>query len=61
MIKILGTILFGLGILLLFIWFGTRSMLSKEGTWGSNKIGAYQWLVIDIILIVVGALLIKGC
>lgn len=57
--KVIGWILFVIGILLLVGWFGTRGKSLREGNWEDTKCGAYLWLAIDIVLIVAG-LWLKG-
>ena len=50
-----GTSLTGLGIFLLYIWFGTRRTMIDRGTWETEGGGgAYAWLVIYHLLIVAG-------
>ena len=57
--KVVGWMLFFVGILLLVTWFGTRRKSIREGDWEDTKYGAYLWLAVDIVLIVAG-LWLKG-
>jgi hypothetical protein len=54
-VSIIGIALTGLGIFLLYVWFGTRRTMVERGTWETEVgDGAYVWFVIYLVLIVVG-------
>ena len=54
MIAALGMLIWLLGVMLLFVWFGTRLVVGEGRSWVGQGAGKYLWLVLFLSMIAGG-------